>query len=493
MSDPTKVSWYGPDGSKVRTLVFVLIRSGEVTYVFNVNWTQDAGNDSNFYRDAVKHLVSQTSLLDNISKLYISGDHGPHFSSRKTFFFESTVHGLSKKWRARRKDGLEIECQFLASYHAFNRCDGAGMFLKWACMMWWREGGINSWPCTAAQICEMINNGLVGSDSSKNFNMVGFSFDTIDYGEDVYEAVHGDGSKDPGHVMDRIRQRCSVKYMWTQMGQPTRLEGVMCVRDVSGIGPWQFIDVLHSRFSERGVMCEHHTRAVHHPVYHGKMACVPINEAISDADRVQPSMLRMAHSGPQKNPKHSGTQRSSKDDSTLTLATLKLFLASKGLKQSGNKKELVRRARAFEETMKEFAQREKEYDEAQPDDDEDDEDDEEEEEEGYLLDIWRYNKVCQKSFYPVLHSLPSLFLPPTLLLPSLVLVLVTFLILILILLLVRVLVVVRVLLPLLLLLLIILIILIIIWLCLIILFLPLRKLLDLLIRSSSAHKLLFGA
>jgi hypothetical protein len=159
------VSWYGPDGAKIRTLVFVLIHKGQPKYIFNVYWGKEAGCDTFFYRDAMSHLLGKTNMLDQIKTLYISGDHGPHFRSRRAFYFDSTVFELTKTWREessglkkkkkknnkkikmKRKKmnsyslaGLEIECHFLPSYHAFNRCDGAGMFLKWACVKYWREG-----------------------------------------------------------------------------------------------------------------------------------------------------------------------------------------------------------------------------------------------------------------------------------------------------------------------------------------------------------------
>ena len=80
------VCFYGPDGTKIFVLVFVLIKSGNVDplYIYNVHWSNQAGNDSYFYKDCLEHLLKETDLLDNVNILYISGDHGPHFIARNT-------------------------------------------------------------------------------------------------------------------------------------------------------------------------------------------------------------------------------------------------------------------------------------------------------------------------------------------------------------------------------------------------------------------------
>jgi hypothetical protein len=177
-------------------------------------------------------------------------------------------------------------------------------------MKWWREGGIGSWPNTAWEIIHMINVGRVGSAFSGK-RMIGFAFGTIDYGLDVFLAVDGDGdvrTKDE-HKMERIRERCEVVFDWEEDGVVTRLEGVMRVRDVSGVGSWQFLDTLHSATSPRGVMCKRHTSLSGFPVYHGQGYSCPVNTAIDDADRVQPTILRLARDTEQRPPVKKGKER----------------------------------------------------------------------------------------------------------------------------------------------------------------------------------------
>ena len=262
------VSWYAQDGTKIKTLVFVLIRKGIPIYVFNVNWNKEYGNDTYFWRDAIEHLCKETSLLDDISTLYISGDHGPHFSSRSCFYYESTLFRQTKSWRQQRKDGLVLRVHFLASYHAFNRCDGAGMWLKYACTWHWREGGIGSFPRDEDDIVSMVHDGDMGRTTLPQDKMIAFAFKSINRGEDIFAALEGPGGVADKHVMPDLRTRCEVKYDWDQNGIVTRLDGVICVRDLSGVGSWEFVDTTHSGSCARGVLCVDHTRASGFPIYH---------------------------------------------------------------------------------------------------------------------------------------------------------------------------------------------------------------------------------
>ena len=58
---------------------------------------------------------------DKFDKLYIVGDHGPHFSAKETVWHESQFQ---------ERYGVEVESVFLCSYHAYNRCDAAGLEVK---------------------------------------------------------------------------------------------------------------------------------------------------------------------------------------------------------------------------------------------------------------------------------------------------------------------------------------------------------------------------
>jgi hypothetical protein len=85
-----------------------------------------ASCDSFFVADVMAfHLTLKSEhssgLLSGFSKINQCGDHGPHFVSRQTVLNESRFHELY---------GIELENHFLCSYHAYNRCDGAGVESK---------------------------------------------------------------------------------------------------------------------------------------------------------------------------------------------------------------------------------------------------------------------------------------------------------------------------------------------------------------------------
>ena len=377
------VSFYAPDGSKVRVLVFVLIKGGKPTYIYNINWRSNGRNDVWTYRDALDHIAQKTSLLDDIDTLYICGDHGPHFSATKCFNYESKMYEQSSKWNKRHGRGLEIELEFLCSYHAMNRCDGAGMVLKVACWRCWIEGGVGSWPFTANHISIMVNSGMIGKKTDNS--MVAYAFNMTNYGLNLFGAVNGWGTTQKNkNTLDRLRDRCQVRFWWMQDGQVQRLPGVYRARDVSGEGEWVFGDTLHSVTSERGAMCTNCTGAYQFPVYHGDSRCDYMDQfMVRDGDRVQPSLMRLLGVGPQKPPKSKKKQKKSKG-ATVTNAFLKQFLKSNGLSVKGKKAELVKRAKSFSSRQKQQKAADKravideggndeEIDEENPDDKNDDE------------------------------------------------------------------------------------------------------------------------
>ena len=69
-------------------------------------------------RDVTK-ILSQ--MYSNFNTIYISGDHGPHFSSIYTIFNES---------RMMRRYSKRFHVLSLCSYHCYNSCDAAGAETK---------------------------------------------------------------------------------------------------------------------------------------------------------------------------------------------------------------------------------------------------------------------------------------------------------------------------------------------------------------------------
>jgi hypothetical protein len=62
-----------------------------------------------------------SGLFEKFNKIYVSGDHGSHFSATRTIFNES---------RMELKYGKHVHVLSLCSYHCYNLCDSAGVIGK---------------------------------------------------------------------------------------------------------------------------------------------------------------------------------------------------------------------------------------------------------------------------------------------------------------------------------------------------------------------------
>ena len=72
-----------------------------------------------------------SGLFENFDTIYISGDHGPHFSSVYTIFNESRMMKQYKK---------RFHIISLCSYHCYNSCDAGGAETKTAARQLTKEG-----------------------------------------------------------------------------------------------------------------------------------------------------------------------------------------------------------------------------------------------------------------------------------------------------------------------------------------------------------------
>jgi len=120
------------NGNQLKNLVLVVLWRDEkgaplqVRKLSNLCGHRESRScDAYFVRDVFEFHMSpkddyHTGYLNGFKKIYVAGDHGPHFVALKTLLNESMM---------KSKYGVDIECVFLCSYHAFNRCDGAGVEL----------------------------------------------------------------------------------------------------------------------------------------------------------------------------------------------------------------------------------------------------------------------------------------------------------------------------------------------------------------------------
>jgi hypothetical protein len=85
-------------GDKMSNLVFVVVRQFEEgpMYWYVDNFAHETPCDSLYHREAMKLLLKRKDIFDGVKTLWISGDHGPHFWSYETLFWQSTLWELTK-------------------------------------------------------------------------------------------------------------------------------------------------------------------------------------------------------------------------------------------------------------------------------------------------------------------------------------------------------------------------------------------------------------
>ena len=124
------VNQHNVEGAKVINLVLTVVwrerGKKQVLKLHHFCTDKTKGTDAGFFKDVMDFQLSpkddhHNGIFDNFDKIYLSGDHGPHFACNETVLWESRVKEVY---------GKIVEPIFLCSYHAYNRCDGAGMETK---------------------------------------------------------------------------------------------------------------------------------------------------------------------------------------------------------------------------------------------------------------------------------------------------------------------------------------------------------------------------
>jgi hypothetical protein len=121
------VNLHNVRGKKINNLVFVLIErhNGVIMRSKISNFCSDPESqscDRDFVADVFEfHLAPKgehgSGLFERFTKIYVSGDHGPHFASIDTIYNES---------RMKRRFDKDFHIVSLCSYHCYNACDAAG-------------------------------------------------------------------------------------------------------------------------------------------------------------------------------------------------------------------------------------------------------------------------------------------------------------------------------------------------------------------------------
>ena len=219
-----------------------------------------------------------------IKKIYVSGDHGPHFSSIATMYNESTM---------KEKYDLEVVIFFLCSYHCFNRCDGAGVEPKKLAK---EHGKGRTSVRSSAEVASVLN-------ASRYHNSHATDFPRINRNEDRFPTLAKDLAKNDSL---NLRKMCQVQYSFVdQHGQQASEHGVILCR-LTPAAPgesgelFEVYDLLAEPIG--GPLCRACSKFMQRPVRHGETQCphlhtktddysesvkIDLRKSFPDPDRIQ--------------------------------------------------------------------------------------------------------------------------------------------------------------------------------------------------------------
>ena len=284
------VAAYNCEGSKIQNLVLVCLHRDVANgplkvFKFN-NLCDDKDSrsaDPAYVADVFEFYFGKNgdpefkcSFFKQFHRVYISGDHGTHFSSIETMFNESRFKELY---------GVEFVMFFLCSYHAYNRCDGAGVESKKVSI---REAKGRKSLRSASEV-------QVGLNGSNYSNSIAFKFAKISRNMNQFpKLVKG--------AKLRLRKMCEVKYTFVnEHGKLSSEEGVILCRLVPSVPEEKggqkgdAYEVYDLRVEPPGgELCRVCSKEKQHPVRHKDATCpwvAEILDAKKNAGNVKQSML----------------------------------------------------------------------------------------------------------------------------------------------------------------------------------------------------------
>ena len=270
------VNQYNTDGDKIANLQLVILYRLEpgvaLTQLKVYNFSggaQAVRCDPFFVADVMDfHMKTKdeggSGVFDRFDKIYVSGDHGSHFSATKTVFNETRMF---------RKYGKKVHVLSLCSYHCYNRCDAAGVLSKRISEQKGREGVE---LVTSADFAQAIND-----DAATD--TVGFDFKEINrgvgvFGDDVIVSKKSDIGAD-------LRKMCEIDYEVNgSAGDGEYLDGVAKCRLVPFEGEFIVFELRERLIKTFCQRCSAVQTGGPGPVYHeGKAQCPA---AANDEDSV---------------------------------------------------------------------------------------------------------------------------------------------------------------------------------------------------------------
>ena len=153
--------------------------------------------DREFVADVFEfHLAPKgehgSGLFEKYSTVYISGDHGPHFSSKHTIYNES---------RMMRRFQKRFYIVSLCSYHAYNACDAAGAESKTLARSLAKSG---------EDILNAEDYSFAIRNSSYS-NSWSYAFPVINRDQEFWKTVDGDDLQTPKGLI--LAKQCEIMYV----------------------------------------------------------------------------------------------------------------------------------------------------------------------------------------------------------------------------------------------------------------------------------------
>ncbi len=266
------VNQHGSDGTKAVNLVLVKIWCTEpdgplhVIKIHNVCTKQEYNKSSAYFVADVfdfhfKSGPGSSTHFKDFTKIYICGDHGSHFACLRTFFHESHM------WE---RYGKLIHCLFLCSYHAYNRCDGAGVQLKRLAARKTREG---IGPVHAYQYASFLN-------SSAHVDSICHIFEKINTPVGLWpDKLFGAGK-------DLARKYCDVKFGYTdQEVDISCMPGIMLAKIYPGTSEGSQYDVVDLHGPDGG-MCQYCSLQSQRPQFHHDSPCPLAQRTVVDRSNI---------------------------------------------------------------------------------------------------------------------------------------------------------------------------------------------------------------
>jgi hypothetical protein len=216
--------------------------------------TKSMSTDSYFQADVMDFHLNEDDphcpmLFKDFTDIIFVGDHGPHFASHETMHNESTVL---------RKYGKKIHLMFLASYHAYSRADGAGAEDSSDL----RRDLVSGLPRFGARAMTDMTN------SSHDAWSWAFEFPAINRNRDIF----------PLEKNFRAKTRAKWIKKWTEVrfvhpDTTGAYDGVLQYRLVTGLGDWQWTDLVAATRGKDNTLCDRCTTNAQQIVYHCASAC----------------------------------------------------------------------------------------------------------------------------------------------------------------------------------------------------------------------------